>query len=43
MGLQLGTGEIVAVDARGKSEVMLTVPAALPYSIDWLPAPAPSC
>ncbi|SDA65242.1 SMP-30/gluconolactonase/LRE family protein [Mesorhizobium qingshengii] len=32
-----GTGEIVAVDARGKSEVMLTVPAVLPYSIDWLP------
>ncbi|WP_256749620.1 SMP-30/gluconolactonase/LRE family protein [Mesorhizobium sp. Mes31] len=32
-----GTGEIVAVDARGKGEVMLTVPAVLPYSIDWLP------
>lgn len=32
-----GTGEIVAVDARGKSEVMPTVPAVLPYSIDWLP------
>lgn len=32
-----GTGEIVAVDEDGKSEVMLTVPAILPYSIDWLP------
>jgi len=32
-----GTGEIVAVDEGGKSEVMLTVPAVLPYSIDWLP------
>ncbi|CDX41401.1 SMP-30/gluconolaconase/LRE-like region-containing protein [Mesorhizobium sp. SOD10] len=31
-----GTGEIVAVDEEGKSEVMLTVPAVLPYSIDWL-------
>ncbi|TGQ66715.1 SMP-30/gluconolactonase/LRE family protein [Mesorhizobium sp. M00.F.Ca.ET.186.01.1.1] len=32
-----GTGEIVAVDEGGKSEVMLTIPAVLPYSIDWLP------
>ncbi|MFK0693030.1 SMP-30/gluconolactonase/LRE family protein [Mesorhizobium sp. IMUNJ 23033] len=32
-----GTGEIIAVDAEGNSEVVLTVPAALPYSIDWLP------
>ncbi|MDX8513647.1 SMP-30/gluconolactonase/LRE family protein [Mesorhizobium captivum] len=32
-----GTGEIVAVNEDGKSEVMLTVPAVLPYSIDWLP------
>jgi sugar lactone lactonase YvrE len=32
-----GTGEIVAVDEAGQSEVMLTVPAILPYSIDWLP------
>jgi sugar lactone lactonase YvrE len=32
-----GTGEIVAMDENGKSEVMLTVPAVLPYSIDWLP------
>ncbi|TPL61839.1 SMP-30/gluconolactonase/LRE family protein [Mesorhizobium sp. B2-4-2] len=32
-----GTGEIVAVSEDGKSRVMLTVPAVLPYSIDWLP------
>jgi len=32
-----GTGEIVAVDADGNSEIALTVPAVLPYSIDWLP------
>lgn len=32
-----GTGEIVAVDAHGNSEIVLTVPAVLPYSIDWLP------
>jgi sugar lactone lactonase YvrE len=32
-----GTGEIVAVDADGNREVTLTVPAVLPYSIDWLP------
>lgn len=32
-----GTGEIVAVDVDGNSELMLTVPAVLPYSIDWLP------
>ena len=32
-----GTGAIVAVDEGGKSEVMLTVPAVLPYSTDWLP------
>ena len=32
-----GTGEIVAVNEGGTSEVMLTVPAVLPYSIDWLP------
>ncbi|TIW37923.1 MAG: SMP-30/gluconolactonase/LRE family protein, partial [Mesorhizobium sp.] len=31
-----GTGQIVAVDAEGNSQVMLTVPATLPYSIDWL-------
>lgn len=32
-----GTGEIVAVTGDGNSEIMLTVPAILPYSIDWLP------
>lgn len=32
-----GTGEIIAVDDHGKSEIVLTVPAVLPYSIDWLP------
>lgn len=32
-----GTGEIVAVDEDGGNQVMLTVPAILPYSIDWLP------
>lgn len=32
-----GTGEIVAVDAEGNSEIVLTGPATLPYSIDWLP------
>ncbi|QKC97620.1 SMP-30/gluconolactonase/LRE family protein [Mesorhizobium sp. NZP2298] len=32
-----GTGEIIAVDADGNREVMLTVQADLPYSIDWLP------
>ena len=32
-----GTGEIVALAEDGKSEVVLTVPALLPYSIDWLP------
>ncbi|RWB08633.1 MAG: SMP-30/gluconolactonase/LRE family protein [Mesorhizobium sp.] len=32
-----GTGEIIAVDAEGNREVVLTVPAVLPYSIDWLP------
>lgn len=32
-----GTGEIVAMDEGGNSDVVLTVPAVLPYSIDWLP------
>ena len=32
-----GTGEIIAIDAQGNREIMLTVPAVLPYSIDWLP------
>ncbi|WP_095086768.1 SMP-30/gluconolactonase/LRE family protein [Mesorhizobium sophorae] len=31
-----GTGEIIAVDADGSREIVLTVPAVLPYSIDWL-------
>lgn len=32
-----GTGEIVAVDLGGHSEVVVRVPTTLPYSIDWLP------
>ncbi|MEV6012118.1 SMP-30/gluconolactonase/LRE family protein [Streptomyces sp. NPDC051976] len=33
-----GTGEVVAVDDAGKSEVVARVPSTtLPYSIDWLP------
>ncbi|ESY95678.1 SMP-30/gluconolactonase/LRE family protein [Mesorhizobium sp. LNHC209A00] len=32
-----GTGEIIAFNAHCGSEVMLTVSAVLPYSIDWLP------
>ncbi|RUX41219.1 SMP-30/gluconolactonase/LRE family protein [Mesorhizobium sp. M4A.F.Ca.ET.020.02.1.1] len=32
-----GTGEIIAIDAEGNSEIMLKIPATLPYSIDWLP------
>ncbi|RJT34964.1 SMP-30/gluconolactonase/LRE family protein [Mesorhizobium waimense] len=32
-----GTGEIVVIDTQGNSKVVLTVPATLPYSIDWLP------
>ncbi|TPL69068.1 SMP-30/gluconolactonase/LRE family protein [Mesorhizobium sp. B2-3-15] len=32
-----GTGEIIAVDAGGSRKIMLTIPAVLPYSIDWLP------
>jgi sugar lactone lactonase YvrE len=33
-----GTGEVRAVDAEGKSEVMASVPPeTLPFSIDWLP------
>ncbi|OBQ60059.1 SMP-30/gluconolactonase/LRE family protein [Mesorhizobium erdmanii] len=32
-----GTGEIIAIDAHGKTEIMVTIPATLPYSIDWLP------
>jgi len=32
-----GAQEIVALDPRGKSEVVLRVPFGLPFSIDWLP------
>ncbi|MBV9547337.1 MAG: SMP-30/gluconolactonase/LRE family protein [Chloroflexi bacterium] len=32
-----GTGEIVAVDAEGQSEVMARVPTTVPYCFDWLP------
>jgi len=32
-----GTGEVVAVDSYGKSEVMVRVPTTIPFSIDWLP------
>jgi sugar lactone lactonase YvrE len=32
-----GTGEVVAVDEQGTSEVVLHVPTNIPYSIDWLP------
>jgi sugar lactone lactonase YvrE len=33
-----GTGEVLAVDSDGKSELMASVPAAtIPFSIDWLP------
>jgi sugar lactone lactonase YvrE len=32
-----GAQEIVAVDADGKSEVIVQVPFALPFCIDWLP------
>jgi sugar lactone lactonase YvrE len=31
-----GAAEIIAVDAEGRSEVALTVPTSLPFSIDWL-------
>ncbi|MEW9533859.1 SMP-30/gluconolactonase/LRE family protein [Microbispora sp. NPDC049125] len=32
-----GTGEVVAVDAGGRAEVVVRVPTTLPYSFDWLP------
>jgi sugar lactone lactonase YvrE len=32
-----GMQEVVAVDAKGNSEVMLRVSTSLPFSIDWLP------
>ncbi len=30
-----GHGEVVALDHHGRSEVMLTVPTVIPFSIDW--------
>ena len=30
-----GAGEVIAVDLGGRSEVMLTVPTSIPFSIDW--------
>src|SRR5918911_1560412 len=32
-----GAGEIIALDADGKSQVMAKVPTSIPFSIDWLP------
>ena len=32
-----GTQEILAIDAAGRSEVVVRVATTLPYSIDWLP------
>ena len=32
-----GTGQVVAVDLNGTTEVMATVPTIIPFSIDWLP------
>jgi sugar lactone lactonase YvrE len=32
-----GTQEIVAVDLRGNSEMMVRVPTTIPFCIDWLP------
>lgn len=32
-----GTGEIITADPDGVTEIVLTVPATLPYCIDWLP------
>ncbi|MCU1681646.1 MAG: SMP-30/gluconolaconase/LRE-like region-containing protein [Amycolatopsis sp.] len=32
-----GTGDVLAVDTAGRSEVMLHVATTIPYSIDWLP------
>ncbi len=32
-----GTQEVVAVDPRGKSEVVVRVPTTIPFCIDWLP------
>lgn len=32
-----GMQEVVAVDISGRSEIMVRVPATIPFSIDWLP------
>src|SRR5437763_14716678 len=32
-----GAREILAVDARGRSEIILRTPFELPFCIDWLP------
>jgi sugar lactone lactonase YvrE len=32
-----GTGQVLAVDLNGTTEVMATVPTIIPFSIDWLP------
>jgi sugar lactone lactonase YvrE len=32
-----GSGEVVAMEPDGTSEIVATVPATIPYSIDWLP------
>src|SRR4051794_11258148 len=32
-----GAQEIIAVDAEGKSEVMVRVPTTIPFCFDWLP------
>ena len=32
-----GTGQVLAIDLDGNSEVMVTVPTVIPFSIDWLP------
>jgi sugar lactone lactonase YvrE len=32
-----GMQEVVAVDLSGKSEIMVRVPATIPFSVDWLP------
>ena len=32
-----GKQEVVAVNLKGKSEIMARVPTSMPFSIDWLP------
>ena len=32
-----GTQEVVAMDIKGNSEVIVRVPTTIPFSIDWLP------